>query len=269
MTKQKFRKPGTWGVSRAIARVTFFEIVRDKVLYNIIVCAALLFAVGFLASRLTFLRPERVTMDFGMSAVNISCAMIAIFIGAGLIGKEFDRRTIYVALSHPISRAQFVLGKFLGIASVITVNWLLLSAAYLSMLWLSSGELATLLSPALFAGLFLLLLQSFVIAAIAILFSTFSTTSLAAIMTIGVYLVGNNISQLRAVAARLKNPGGAAMINTVATLLPNLENFNIGSRVTYGLPVGGQFMAIGILYGVLLTAFLIVLAGLLIRGREV
>lgn len=269
MSSSQYRKPATLTVARAIARVTFSEVIRDKILYNIIVCAALLFAVGFLASRLTFIRPERVTLDFGMSAVNISCAMIAIFTGSSLIGREFERRTIYVALSHPISRAQFVLGKFLGIASVITVNWLLLALAYLLLLWLSSGELAGLLSGALFAGIFLLLLQSWVIAGLSILFSTFSTTSLSAIMTIGLYLIGNNVSEIRAVAARIKAPAAAAMLNVLATLLPDFEHFDLGSRVTYGLPVGWQFVAVGVIYGILLTAFLLVMAGILIRGREV
>lgn len=269
MSVQQFQRPRTWNVARAIARVTFSEVIRDKILYNIIVCAALLFAIGFLASRLTFLRPERVTLDFGMSAVNISCAMIAIFTGSSLLGREFERRTIYVALSHPISRAQFVLGKFLGIASVIAVNWLLLSLTYLTLLWLSAGEMRILLSGALAAGLFLLLIQSCVIASLSILFSTFSTTSLAAIMTIGLYLVGNNVSEIRAVAARIKNPAGAMTLNAAATFLPNFEHFNLGSKITYGLPVTWQFVATGVLYGLLLSALLLGLAGILIRGREV
>jgi ABC-type transport system involved in multi-copper enzyme maturation permease subunit len=269
MSASQYQRPRTWNVARAIARVTFFEVIRDKVLYNIIVCAALLFAVGFLASRLTFLRPERVTLDFGMSAVNISCAMIAIFTGSSLLGREFERRTVYVALSHPISRAQFVFGKFLGIVSVITVNWLLLSLSYLLLLWLSAGELRVLMSGALAAGIFLLLFQSCVIAALSILFSTFSTTSLAAVMTIGLYLVGNNVSEIRAVAARLKNPAGSIILNAVATFLPNFEHFNLGNKITYGLPVTWQFVVTGVLYALLLSTFLLGMAGVLIRGREV
>jgi ABC-type transport system involved in multi-copper enzyme maturation permease subunit len=264
-----FARPSTVRVAAAIARVTFFEVIRDKILYNIIVCAGLLFAIGFLASRLTFLRPERVTLDFGLSAVNISCAMIAIFTGASLIGREFERRTIFVALSHPISRAQFVLGKFAGIASVIAVNWVLLSGTYLLLLWLSADTFGSVASAALFAGLLLLLLQSWVIAGVAILFSTFSTTSLSAIFAIGIYLVGNNISEIRAVAARVRSPAGAFTLNGVATLLPNLEHFNLGNRVTYGLPVEPRFVWIALVYGMALVAFLLYAAGLLIRGREV
>ncbi|MEO7162097.1 MAG: hypothetical protein ABI041_04185, partial [Bdellovibrionia bacterium] len=83
-------RPSTVAVTRAVGWVTFLEIIRDKVLYNIILCAGLLLSVGFLASRLTFIRPERVILNFGLTGVTLSCAMIAIFTGAGLLSKEFD-----------------------------------------------------------------------------------------------------------------------------------------------------------------------------------
>jgi Cu-processing system permease protein len=264
-----YRKPRTLDVARAIGRVTFREVIRDKILYNIILCAVLLFSISFLASRLTFVRPERVVLDFGLSAVNISCAMIAIFTGSSLIGREFDRRTIYVALSHPISRAQFVLGKFAGIAAVIVLNWALLSVAYLGILRLSAGPESGLFALSLFSALFLVLLQSLVISSLAILFSTFSTTSLSAIFSIGMYLVGNNISEIRAVALKTRSPLGKYFFNTLASVLPNLENFNLGSKVTYGLPVSGAFMLTSTVYGIVLVSLFLLFAGLLIRGREV
>src|SRR5690242_7867937 len=103
--------PHFWTVTSAVSRVTFFEIIRDKVLYNIILCAFLLFGVGFLASRLMILDQQRVVLNFGVSALSISCTMIGTFTGAAMLAREFDRRTIFVALSRPISRFQFVLGK--------------------------------------------------------------------------------------------------------------------------------------------------------------
>src|SRR3954451_1759967 len=105
--KAAYTVPAWKDVTPAIAKVTFTEILRDKILYNVLFCAFLLFGMGLLTSRLTFIRPERVVLDFGLSAVNISCTMIAVFIGAGMIGREFERRTVHLALSHPISRAQF------------------------------------------------------------------------------------------------------------------------------------------------------------------
>jgi Cu-processing system permease protein len=269
MNRKIGEKPRTWSVVRAIAKVTFLEVLRDKILYNILICAVLLFSVGFLASHLTFIRPERVTLDFGMLVLNLSCSMIAIFTGASLIGREFERRTIYVTLSRPISRTQFVLGKFLGLAWVIVLNWAMLGLANLILILASGGNSGDVLSPAFFCGVVLILFQGMVLAGISILFSTFSTTSLSATLTIGFYLIGNSISEIRAVADRVNGVIGATLLRALAALLPNLQYFSLGNRVTYGLPVSPQFMATSMLYGVFLVAAVLALACLTIRGREI
>jgi len=115
--------------------------------------------------------------------------MLAIFLGSGLIGREFERRTIHVALSHPISRGQFVMGKFVGFAGVLALNWALLSLAYLAISADARGH-GWDVAPTLACSLGLALLESLCLASMAICFSTFTTVSLSAMFTIGLYLVG-------------------------------------------------------------------------------
>jgi Cu-processing system permease protein len=261
-------RPSTTAVARAVGWVTFLEIVRDKVLYNIILCAGLLLSIGFLASRLTFIRPERVILNFGLSGVTYSCAMIALFTGAGLLSKEFDRRTLYVALCHPISKAQFLFGKFVGLGLVIFLNWIILSSAYLIILYLNSPDGSD-FTKTLYIALFLILVQTLVIASMTLFFSSFSTTSLSAIMTLGTYLIGNNITQMRQVADKLHEGAARLILKTLALILPNLEYFSLGLKVTYGLPVTAKFVTFSVLYGLSLTSVFLFAAGLLIRLKEV
>lgn len=266
--KKAQKYPTTLEVVQAVGKVTFLEIVRDRVLYNILVCAFLLLGVAFLASRLSFIRPERIIMDFGLTAVTLSCCMVGVLTGSGMLTREFERRTIYVALAHPISRAQFLLGKFSGLVAVIAVNWILLSLSYLIILTFVS-EGAAIVSGTLLIALFLGLLQSIVISSVAVFFSTFSTTSVAVMISIGFYLVGNNTSQLRLVATKLKSPIGSFAMNTLAAVLPNLEYYNLGTKVTYALPVSWKFVSLSILYGLFVVVFLLIFAGFLIQRREV
>jgi hypothetical protein len=93
-----------------------------------------LLSFGFVASRLTFIRPERVILDLGLSAVALSCGMIAVFVGSGVLIKEYERRTVYLALVRPITRRQFIVGKFLGMGAVLLANWFLLVVAYVTIL---------------------------------------------------------------------------------------------------------------------------------------
>lgn len=259
---------GTPRVVWSVAAVTFREIVRDKILYNILVIAVLLLGLGFLASRLTFVRPDRVVLDFGVSAVNLSLVAISAMIGASLLNREVERRTMYLALSRPISRFQFVAGKYVGLCFVLILNWLLVSGSFLSVLLLSGGVEAHSFSTTLFAALGLLLFQSLMMAAIAILFSTFSTTSLSAVLAIGVYLIGNNVSQIYGIAQKVHSRIGSFSLEMLGFILPNLEHFNLGTKVTYGIDVPVKFVLLAVAYSLVVSTFAIVLAGVFIHKKE-
>ncbi|MBI2711955.1 MAG: ABC transporter permease [Bdellovibrio sp.] len=260
--------PTTFSVMRAVGWVSLLDIVRDKVLYNFILVAGLLFGVGYLASRLTAVNPERVVLDFGLSAVMVSCTLIAVFTGSGLMSRELERRTIHMALSRPITKAQFVLGKFLGLAGAIALNWLLLVGVYLGILLLTTLRTDT-VTPILLWALVLILFQSWVVASLSIFFSSFSTTSITVIFSAGLYLIGTNISQLRVLATHAETGFARLTLKIIAAILPNLEYFNLGTKVTYGLPVSPAFLAVSLGYALVLIAFLLLCAGLLIHWREV
>lgn len=264
----KHPKPRVHRVAYAVARVTFLEIIRDKVLYNILLCAGLLFGLSFLASRLSFIRQDRIVLDFGISALGISCAILAVFTGATLIGKEFDRRTIFVALSRPISRHQFVLGKFLGLSGVIFLNWLLLTAVLYGMLFQASVDGVRLATLTLVSAQLLVLFQCIMLAALTVLFSCFTTASLAVIFSIGLYAVGNNISQLRILASKLEDPFFEVLLKGGSQLIPNLEYFNLGFHVSYGLPVETGYVLGSIGYAGAVIALCLLASGLLLQKRE-
>ena len=267
--EKSVKKPNPIKVSFAVAKVTFWEIIQDKLLYSSVLLAILLLAAGFLASRMTFVRPERVICDFGFSAINLCSSFVAILIGAGMIGREFDRRTILVALARPITRLQFLTGKFFGLVAVLLVNWCLLCSVLFCILLLSGGLDAERLYGPFFPGLGLILIQSAVMAAIAICISTFSTTSLSVIVCIGIYLIGNNISQIRLISARIHDNTGRSVISFISYILPDLEYFNLGSKITYNLPTTWQFVLSGTTYGLVLMLLFLLLAGYFVRNKEV
>lgn len=253
----------------AVGRVTFQEILRDKVLYNILVCALLLMGMSLLAARLSFVRADRLMVNFGLTALSISCAMIGVFTGAAMLAREFDRRTVFVALARPVSRLQFVVGKYVGLAGVIVVNWLGLSALLAGLAALAvPGGLGAVATPILGAAAVLTLAQSLLLGALSVFFSTFSTTSLAVIFSLGLTLVGTNISQLRVLAAKTESAAFSELLRAACAVLPNLEFFSLGTQVTYGLPVDLVAFGGSLAYAFVFISLLMVAAGLLLRGRE-
>lgn len=259
----------TWGsVVSAVAQVTFMEIMKDRILYNIIVVAIGLFGLSYLASNLTFGNPTRVVLDFGFASLAISCAGIAIFVGSSLLNKEFERRTIYVAMSRPITRAQYLVGKYFGLSSVVLINWLILLTIFFIIYAVTGGDLSTHYLMTMSWGFLFILIQSLVFAALAIFFSTFTTVSLTVVFTIGVYLVGINISQLRILARKADGSLVSLMLEGVSHFVPNFEHFNLGLNITYGLPVRLGQGVFTFVYGVGVIILLLTFSGFLVKGKE-
>jgi ABC-type transport system involved in multi-copper enzyme maturation permease subunit len=255
----------TFAVITAVGRVTFLEIIRDKVLYNTMVCALFVMGAVFLASRISPRFQERVVLDFGLSVLTMASAFLGILLGSSMLGREFERRTALVALAKPISRFQFLLGKFCGLLSVLLLNWLLLSTVLFVVFIFVGGEVGW----TLIAAVFFVFLQSAVAGAMAVFFSTFSTASLAVIMSIGFYLIGQSVSQIRFVAMRAEIVWTRMFMDFAASALPNFEYFQLGNKLTYGLPVDIAFVIVTCLYALVMIAFFLLFSGLLVNQREI
>lgn len=248
----------------SIARVTFKEIVRDKVLLNILLFSAVLIAIAYAASFLSIITPQRVVIDFGFSAMNISCSMIAIFHGAGMISKEFERRTIFVSLARPISRFQFLLGKYFGLIAVLTLNGIIISVT-LALLYTLLGGTPTF---TFFIGVQFLLLQSYFLAAITLIFACFSTASETVILMIGFYMIGNNIMEIESLLEKIDQGVFKSILQIGLVCLPNLEHFNQGFNITYSLPIPADVILNTVLYALSIIVGSLYLSGILIERKE-
>ena len=103
---------------RAIALVAgavFRESIRDRVPYSMVVFAVLLMAASYLISQMTAGQDVKIIKDLGLAAVSIFGLLIAVFIGIGLVSKEVERKSVYALLTKPVTRPQFILGKFAGL----------------------------------------------------------------------------------------------------------------------------------------------------------
>src|SRR6188508_1847596 len=117
-----------------VAVNVFKESVRDKVLYNLVVFAVLLMSASYLIGELTAGQDVKIIKDLGLAAISIFGLLIAVFIGVGLVWKEVEKRSIYSLLAKPITRAEFLLGKYLGLALTLIVNVAVMTAAFYAVL---------------------------------------------------------------------------------------------------------------------------------------
>ena len=124
----------TW----AVAANTFREAIRDKVLYNLVFFALLVMGASVVIGNMTLGEGIKIILDLSLAAMSVFGLLIAIFVGIGLVHKEIQRRTVYMLLAKPISRRNFVIGKYLGLMLVIALNVAIMTAALLALMALYS-----------------------------------------------------------------------------------------------------------------------------------
>ncbi|MFM6899204.1 MAG: ABC transporter permease, partial [Microcystis panniformis] len=168
-----------------IAANGFREVIRDRILYFIGFFALLMAFAWRLLPEIAVGTHQKIFLDLGLAAIGLLGVIVAVFVGTGLINKEIDKRTILVLIPKPLSRAEFILGKHLGLSGVLAVMLGVMLVIYLLMLL---GMKVSFQPLPLIISVFYLGLELILIAAVAIAFGVFTSSILATLMTFGVYL---------------------------------------------------------------------------------
>ncbi len=247
-----------------IALNTFRENLRDKILYNLLLFAGLLIAASLLLSSLSMGEHEKIVTDMGLAAINVIGVIIAVFVGIGLVSKEIERRTIYTIMARPISRAQFVVGKYLGLVLTLSVNLFIMLLVFLLTLWWSRASIHV----SLLQAVELIFVELLVVTALALFFSTFSSAMVSASLTIGLYVIGHLTPDLKGMAEKSQNEFASMLLTGIYYLCPNLEMLNIKGQAAAGLSVSLAYQSMATVYGLFYASLLLAVACVIFQRRD-
>jgi len=248
----------------AIGENTFKEAIRDRILYSIVFFAILILIISTVLDVVTIGQKTKIIKDVGLASISLFGALIAIFVGIGLVYKELDKRTIYTIVSKPVTRFQFILGKYLGLVFTIFVEVAAMSVIFCLIVFFESGSLDLLLLEAIA----LTFLELMLICAVAIFFSCFTTPILSGMFTLGVYIIGHLTYDLYEFSATFKGTGLEILLKVLYYVFPNLDNFNIRGNAVHGLPVSADFLLFSIMYGILYIVLLFVVSSFIFNRRD-
>lgn len=263
--------PGSqWSTAKriaAIARNTFREAVRDRVLYNLVLFVLLLTAAAIFIGELSGGQERKIIIDLGLSAMLLFGAFIAIFVGVGLVFKEMERRTIYAIFSKPVGRGEFLIGKYLGLCLTLLVNVTVMGLGVsLALLYVSRGWDP--LALKIWAAIFLIYIELMILTGIALLFSSFSSPALSALLTFFIFIIGHFSSDLKTLATSLGSTSARWLFSGLYYLLPNLSNYSFITPAAHGqMPSAGIALA-AIAYAMLYIAVVLSVAMLIFRRRN-
>ncbi len=253
------------GLSRvlAVASNTFRETVRERVLYNLVFFALLMTASSLLLGQLSIRQDEKIVKDLGLGSMDIFGTLIALFIGVGLISKEIERRSLYPLLAKPLTRSEFLLGKFVGLSFTLFVNIGLMSL----------GLFATLLVTyhradlALLKAIYPIFLGLILVVAVALFFSSVASSSLlATLWTLAVVVAGRLSDVIRDMRDVTSVPHW--LVTGLYWALPNFQNFDVKNEVVYGDPVSPVALLWMTAYALAYCAILLGAARLAFASRD-
>jgi Cu-processing system permease protein len=260
-----------------IAANVFKETVRDKVLYSLVLFAVVLIGASLVLGQLTAGQEVKIIKDLGLSAISGIGLFIAVFIGIGLVSKEVERRSIYALLTKPITRPQFLLGKFLGLVLTLLVNVTIMTAVLYLVLWaytfnatpeLRASWEAPALDAAMITAVFLIFVELAVVTAVALFFSTFSSPLLSAVFTFGLVVVGHFNADLKNFEKVIDATPLIWLMRVLYYGLPNLATFDVKLQVVHAQAVPLSYVGVAIAYAAMYVSALLVGAMTVFARRD-
>lgn len=259
------------GVVFAIAKNTFREAIRDRILYGFLFFAICLILFSLVLGQLSFNEEVRAAIDVGMAGVSFFAVLMAIFLGITLLHKEIEKRTLYTILSKPISRGTYLIGKFFGLAGTILVQVLLMVLVWIAVL----GVLGAPPTAGMFVSVLLILAEALFVIALALFFTSFSSPFLSGLFCMGIFAAGRNAELIGKLAENKSMTWMAPFLEGVVAVLPNFYLFYPSGKMVEGswATVHGQFVTSGYLfsalgYSVLCTSALLIVSIALLNRRD-
>lgn len=106
---------------------------RNRIFLAVFLLGVVLVGVAYLSASFSPRQPRTVALDVGLSGLRISLVLFVLTLVQDLLGKAIEQRAVILSLSYPISRAEYLWGRLLGILALAGVATAILGM----LLWLA------------------------------------------------------------------------------------------------------------------------------------
>jgi ABC-type transport system involved in multi-copper enzyme maturation permease subunit len=256
-----------------IAQNTISEALRRKVLNAFAMVGVAVLCLTFMFGQFTARQELTLIRGMGLGIITLAGIFITVILSINLVPTEIERRTIYTILSKPVRRPDFLLGKFLGALGTIFINILLMSIVFIIALSIKQiGAENPTSIPQLLSGVLMILMQMFLLCAVAIFFSVFLSPLVNFFLTLSLFIIGNMSTYTLDMAKTGSNAIVRGFFVAVHYIVPNFGNFQFTNPlVNPSVQVKSEviFLTQNVIYAVVYSAVLMILAILIFDRREV
>lgn len=262
-----------------IAAITFKEGIRNRAIYGITIVALLMVAANFILSEMIMREVGKVAVDIALSTVSLSGLLLVFFVGINLMAKDLDKKTIYMVLARPISRTQYIIGKFLGMIGLIVASNIVQGFFALLSLFLlqrmNPAYFQRFSWPMVLLALLFIVVMLILLSSLSFLFASLTSTSfIALVLTMISYLIGTSLTDVKALIEAPKafdidpSPLTVKIVKIAYYLFPNLSFFDIKLQAAHGLTLPFAHICWTLLYGVTYSAIILSITCFVFSKRE-
>jgi ABC-2 type transport system permease protein len=249
----------------AIATNGFREVIRDRILYVIGFFVLLLVLASRILPPIAVSADEKIFLDLGIGGISLLGAIVAIFVGTGLINKEIEKRTVLILIPKPLTTTEFIIGKHLGLSAVLIVLVGTMTVVYFSLMSLLSINYPL---QSLLIAIIYILLELALLTAVAMTFGVFTSSILATLLSFGVFIMGHLSRDLLELGKITENPGIEKITKILFLILPDLERLNLKNEAVYNiLPNTGELIS-SLIYGILYIILLLTITVIIFSRRQ-
>ncbi len=244
----------------AFALMTLHSLFRRRTVWGVgLVTVIALVGIGSIP-RYDVSGQGRFVIDMGLFGIEVGSLLLAIGLAANLFPRDRETRTVMPLLAVPLSRVQYLMGRFVGAALVQTASLVVWCLALILILALNGLPVPDAMMPATL----LLVAEGWFLLAVVFFFSFWTSPPLNAPLTVLLFIVSQmSVRQFVDLA-----PGIAWFMRLLRMLLPHMDAFHIRDPVAHGFPVPFVYFLLASFYGLAYTAFMLSVAVAVFRRRD-
>ncbi|MFO8183680.1 MAG: ABC transporter permease subunit [Candidatus Aegiribacteria sp.] len=242
------------------ARMTLRSLLRRRTIWGIsIVILIALVGIGQVPG-FGVSNQGRFMLDFGLFGLEIGALLLAIGLASNIYPRDRERKTVMPLIAVPLSRGQYLMGRFTG-AALVQAAAMLTGCVGLMLVLLVNGHRVP---PDLFPATGLLVVEGWFLLAVVFFFSFWTSPPLNAPLTVLLFIV----SQMSVTGFVGLMPTAPGVMRTLRLLLPHMDVFHIKDPIAHGIGIPGLYFILAILYGLSYMAFMLAVALAVFRGRD-
>ena len=211
----------------AMAQFTFRELIRSKLLAVFILAVVLICGLAYLLAYLSYGDPLRIFMDLGLAGMEGAGLLVLLLSLALTYQTEMEQKAIFLHLTKPLTRGEYLLGRVLGFWAVIVLVLLGMAVIVGGFVALHGGH-----DPFFIPSVMLILLEILMLSVLGLAFQMIATSMVGVVLfSLLTASLGHAVSQIQWVIERNPAPMVKALLRGMYYLLPNLEMFNLRDRL--------------------------------------